>query len=164
MSRSLLTALAVVIFIPLTAQAQGSALQGAWQTTEVSFTSPDSSWTETSPQPSLTIFAEQHYSIMFVPGTEPRSLFAGDEATFGSFEPTDAEKLAAYDSFIANSGTYQVSGSTLTTQPMVAKNPNFMSGGSLVFTYQIEGDTLRLTITPPWATDTEVRSTLVRLE
>ncbi len=164
MPRSLLTALAVVIFMPLTAQAQSSALQGAWQTTEVSFTSPDTSWTETSLQPSLTIFAKQHYSIMFVPGTEPRSLFAGDEPTFGSFEPTDAEKLAAYDSFIANSGTYQVSGSTLTTRPMVAKNPNFMSGGSFTFTYQIEGDTLRLTFTPPWATDAEERVTLVRLE
>ncbi len=158
-----LTALALAVGCqPATEQA--GPLEGAWQTTEVSFTSPDSSWTETSLQPSLFVFAKQHYSIMLVPGTEPRSLFAGDEPTFGSFEPTDAEKLAAYDSFIANSGTYQVSGSTLTARPMVAKNPNFMSGGSLAFTYQIEGDTLRLTFTPPWATDAEERVTLVRLE
>jgi len=96
--------------------------------------------------------------------SQPRELFSGDEPIVGSSEPTDAEKLAAYDSFIANSGTYEVSGSTLTTRPIVAKNPNFMSGGSVTYTYEIEGDTLRLTLTLPWAPENETRYTLVRLE
>jgi len=144
-------------------------LEGAWRVTEESFESPDASWTNTNPQPSLYIFAKQHYSIMLVPsgsdgGSQPRELFPGNEPVLGSAEPTDAEKVAAYDSFIANSGTYEVSGSSLTTRPMVAKSPNVMSGESLTYTYQIEGDTLQLTLTPPWAPDTEQSLTLVRLE
>ena len=143
---------------------EAGPLEGAWKYVEFSTTSPDTTSTITSPQPSLYIFLKQHYSIMFVPGSEPRQLFSGDEPTLGSAEPTDAEKLASWDSFIANSGTYELTDSTLTTRPMVAKNPNFMSGGSLTYTYQIEGDTLRLTLRAPWAPDTEIRYTLVRLE
>ncbi len=111
MPRSLLTALAVVIFMPLTAQAQSSALQGAWTITEVSVTTPDTSWTEANPQPGLYIFLEPHYSTLIVQGSEPRDLFSDD--------PTDAEFLAAYSPFIANSGTYEVSGTTLTVRALV---------------------------------------------
>ena len=144
-------------------------LEGAWKITEESFESPDASWTDTSPQPSLYVFAKQHYSIMLVPSgpdgrSQPRELFSGDEPVLGSTQPTDAEKVAAFDSFIANSGTYEVSDSSLTTRPIVAKTPNFMSGGALTYIYQIEGDTLRLTLKPPWAPDTERSLTLVRLE
>ncbi len=70
-------------------------LEGAWKITEESFESPDASWTDTSPQPSLYIFAKQHYSIMLVPSgpdgrSQPRKLFSDDERT-------DAEKIAAFD-------------------------------------------------------------------
>ena len=144
-------------------------LEGAWEITEESFKSPDASWTDTSPQPSLYIFAKQHYSIMLVPSgpdgrSQPRELFSGTDPILGAAQPTDAEKVVAFGSFIANSGTYEVSGSSLTTRPIVAKTPNFMSGGALTFMYQIEGDTLHLTNTPPWAPDTEQSLTLVRLE
>ena len=144
-------------------------LEGAWEITEESFESPAVGWTNRSPQPSLYIFAKQHYSIMLVPSgsdgrSQPRELFSGDEPVLGSAQPTDAEKVAAFDSFIANSGTYEVSNSSLTTRPMVAKTPNFMSSGALTYIYQIEGDSLRLTLTPPWAPDTEQSLTLVRLE
>ena len=46
--------------------------------------------------------------------------------------------------FSANSGTYEVSGSSLTTRPMVAKWPNFMDGGSAWSTYRVEGGYLHL--------------------
>jgi hypothetical protein len=39
-----------------------------------------------------------------------------------------------------------------------------MAGESLTFRYQVAADTLRLTFRPPWAPDTEIRYTLVRLE
>ena len=96
--------------------------------------------------------------------SEPRELFSGDEPVLSSLDPTDAEKVAAFDSFIANSGTYELTDSTLTTRPMVAKTPNFMAGESLTFMYRVEADTLRLTLRLPWAPDTEIRYTLVRLE
>jgi hypothetical protein len=140
------------------------SLEGAWRITEIAFTSPDTSYAISDPQPSLHLFLKRHYSEMLVPGDEPRALFSGDQPVLGSAEPTDAEKLAAFDSFIANSGTYEVSGSTLTIRPIVAKTPNFMAGESLTFTYQVEADTLRLTLRPPWEPDTEVSYTLTRLE
>ena len=155
MPHSLLTALAVVIFMPLTAQAQSSALQGAWTITEVSVTTPDTSWTEANPQPGLYIFLEPHYSTLIVQGSEPRELFSDD--------PTDAELLSAWSPFIANSGTYEVSGTTLTVRPLVAKQPNAMSDDSFTYTYQVEGDTLRLTFSAAWAPEGgEIRYTLAR--
>ena len=57
---------------------------------------------------------------------------------------TDAEKLAAYDSFVANSGTYEVAGSTITIHPVVARSPNYMSGGSDKYQFRVSGDTLWL--------------------
>jgi hypothetical protein len=103
-------------------------LESAWQHVELATTSPDTSSTITSPQPSLYLFLTQHYSIMFVPGSEPRERFSGDQPVLGSFEPTDAEKVAAYDSFIANSGTYELTDSTLTTRPVVGQEPERHGG------------------------------------
>jgi len=91
-----------------------------------------------NPQPGLFIFAQKHYSVMWVPGNQPRTLFKGDS-------PTDQEKIAAYDSFVANSGTYEVEGETLTLHPIVARSPNFMAGGVSKSQMRIEGATLWLT-------------------
>ena len=121
-----------------------SGLEGAWKITEVSFTSPDSSWTNTNPPPGLYFFTERYYSEMYARvapdgTTQPRMLRAGEKRT-------DAEKVAAYDTITANAGTYAISGSTITGHVMVAKSPNYMlEGTSWSSTYEIEGDTLRLT-------------------
>ena len=82
--------------------------------------------TNANPQPGLYLFTKQHYSIVTLNGTEPRKDFgtAADPAKL-----TDAEKMARYEAWrtlTANSGTYQVSGSTLTTRPLVAKDPAVM--------------------------------------
>ncbi len=53
-------------------------------------------------------------------------------------------KVAAYDSFVANAGTYEVADSTLTIHPVVARSPNFMSGGSDKYRFRVSGDTLWL--------------------
>ncbi len=90
--------------------------------------------------------------------------FSGDEPVLGTQEPTDAEVLTAYGSFIANSGTYEVSGSTIVTRPIVAKTPNVMAGGSLSYRYIVEGDALWLSPNLPWAPDVEVSIGLTRLE
>ena len=163
MLRTVLAVPALILLVPVTAFGQQS-LEGAWKAVETSITTPDSSWTVPASQPSLYIFAGQHYSMMFVLGAEPRQLFTGDAPIVGSLEPTDAEKVAAFDSFVANSGTYEVSGSKLTTRPMVAKNPNFMSGGSVTHTYRIDGNNLWLTVTYPWNEGTEYNIKLTRLE
>lgn len=91
---------------------------------------------------------------------------------------TDAEKIAAYDSFIANSGTYEVSGSTLTVRPAVARNPNYMAGGFGKYQFKFEGsNTLYLTskandvnfrigqrVVPSSAPASETRLKLTRVE
>ena len=82
----------------------------------------------------------------------------------GALNPTDEEKVASWETFIANSGSYEATGSTLTTRPMVAKSANLMAGGGpLTMTYEVVGDTLYVTFAPPWTPDTETRTTLTRI-
>ena len=147
------------------AEPEPGPLEGGWKSVEISGSGPDTSWTITSPQPSLYIFAKQHYGIMYATGSKPRALFNESAAQGG----TDAEKVAAYDSFVANSGTYETTESTITTRPIVAKWPNFMTGEeSVTFEYRTEGDSLWLTLQqasfldePP---EVKTTTTLVRLE
>ena len=114
-------------------------LEGAWSVVSISVTGPDSSPTATV-QPSVYLFGDKHYSMMRVTGNQPRTLAARDSMT-------DAEKITAYDSFIANSGTYEVADSTLTMHPVVARSPNYMSGGTDKYHFRVSGDTLWLTNT-----------------
>ena len=138
-------ALAALTAILLTACERGeraehseSPLEGAWSVASIHVTGPDSA--NATVQPSLFLFGDKHYSMMRVTGTQPRALAATDSAT-------DAEKLAAYNSFIANTGTYEVADSMLTIHPVVARSPNYMSGGSDKYHFRVNGDTLWLSNT-----------------
>jgi lipocalin-like protein len=114
-------------------------LEGAWSIVSIRVTGPDSA-ANTTVQPSVYLFGDRHYSMIRVTGNQPRALAATDSAT-------DAEKIAAYDSFVANAGTYEVADSTLTIHPVVARSPNFMSGGSDKYRFSVSGDTLWLSNT-----------------
>lgn len=117
-----------------------ASLQGAWRVTEIVVTGANAA-TNTSPQPGLYVFTGQHYSIITV--NTVRKNF-GNPANAAKL--TDAEKMARYeawDAFTANSGAYQISGNTLTTRPMVAKNPGVM-GTSATREFKIDGKTLTL--------------------
>lgn len=120
-------------------EAREPGLEGAWSIVSIRMTGPDSAAIPTV-QPSVYLFGDTHYSMMRVTGNQPRALAAADSVT-------DAEKLAAYDSFIANTGTYEVADSTITIHPVVARSPNFMSGGSDKYHFRISGDTLWLSNT-----------------
>ncbi len=124
---------------PATLSAQDeSSVQGAWIVTSVE--SADGT-VDSSVQPALYLFTGTHYSTMIALGDEPRARFAGDEAT-------DAERVEAYGSFIANSGRYDISGDELTTRAYVAKNPNYMGDwpdNATTFTFEVNEDQLRLT-------------------
>jgi hypothetical protein len=136
-------------------------LKGAWKIVEQSGRSPGGDWTVgVPPYLSLYIFTDKHYSYMFAPGLAPRRLFAGDPN-----RPTDAEKVAAYNSFVAGSGTYTLTGSTLTLSAVLHKNPNEMNGHPLKYEVEILGSTLRMTIAnPPFAPGLERRTVLARVE
>ncbi|HKZ79337.1 MAG TPA: lipocalin-like domain-containing protein [Pyrinomonadaceae bacterium] len=136
----ILKGLTLLVLCATVVSAQSSRkkpIEGAWKVTEIVVTGANAS-NVPNPQPGLIIFAQKHYSVMWVPGNQPRSLFKGED-------PTNEEKIAAYDSFVANSGTYEVDGATLTLHPMVARSPNFMAGGVSKLQLRIEGTTLWLT-------------------
>ena len=120
-------------------EAPEPALEGAWSVVSIRVTGPDSA-ANTTVQPSVYLFGHTHYSMMRVTGNQPRTLAAADSVT-------DAEKLAAYDSFVANTGTYEVADSTITIHPVVARSPNYMSGGSDKYHFRVSGDTLWLSNT-----------------
>jgi len=136
-------------------------LKGAWKIVEQSGRAPGGDWTVgATPYLSLYIFTDKHYSYMFAPGLAPRRLFAGDPN-----KPTDAEKVVAYNSFVAGSGTYTLTGSTLTLSAVLHKNPNEMIGPPLKYDVEILGSTLRMTIAnPPFAPGLERRTVLARVE
>jgi hypothetical protein len=136
-------------------------LQGAWKIIEQSTRSPGGNWIAGTPAYlSVYIFTSRHYSYMFAPGAGPRRLFSGDPN-----RPTDAEKVAAYDSIVAGSGTYVFAGATLTLNAILHKNPNEMTGEALRYRVEIEEPVLRLTIVnPPFAPGQERRTVLTRLE
>ena len=81
---------------------------------------------------------------------------------------TEAEKMARYEAwnaFTANSGTHQISGSTLTTRPVVAKNPGVMAGPTATREFKIEGKTLTLIQKSAAGQPvSENRTTLMRVE
>jgi hypothetical protein len=104
--------------------------------------------------------ADRHYSYMYVPGANPRKRIAGDPN-----RPTDAEKVEAYNSFVAASGTYSLSGRTLTLIALVHKNPNEMDGKPLTYAAEFAGSTPRMTIAdPPFLPGREWRTILERVE
>ena len=122
---------------------QPPSLQGAWRVTEVVTTGANASDNK-SPQPGLYLFTKQHYSVVSVGGTAARK---DPGAPADPANLTDAEKLARYEvwsPFTANAGTYKVTGSTLTTQPLVAKNPSVMAGPPATREFKIAGNTLTL--------------------
>jgi hypothetical protein len=168
----ILNVLTFLILCATVVSAQSSKkkpIEGAWKVTEIVVTGADPS-SVPNPQPGLIIFTKTHYSVMWVPGNQPRSLFKGEG-------PTDQEKIAAYDSFVANSGTYEVAGATITLHPMVARSPNFMAGGVSKSQMRIEGTTMWLTqkntdvsvrtgsgVAPPSGPTRETRLKLSRVE
>ena len=124
----------VTMLLQLSVFAQTNALIGAWQPVEI--TKPDGK-VVTGLEVGLYIFTQNHFSRTYWPD-KPRPFLDADPA-----KRTNDQRLAAYDNYHANAGTYKVSGSTLTLQIMTAKNAQ-ASYGPQVFEYRIEGDTLSI--------------------
>ena len=80
-------------------------LVGVWSLTAVD--PGDSSPVIEPSQPGLYIFADGYYSAVYAPGTDPRI------KSEVSFQPTPEEMVAQYESIIVNTGTYEISGSTV---------------------------------------------------
>jgi hypothetical protein len=125
--------------VTLIAQSK-TELQGAWQLIEVTRTG-ENAGTNTHPQPGLIIFTEKFYSWIRVDSDQPRPEIPAD-----SGKASRAEVVAAWGPFTANSGTYEISGQTLTIHPTIAKDPAVMrTGNAKMFTVVRDGNTLTLT-------------------
>jgi hypothetical protein len=139
----------LLIVAPTLASAQvtskPSPVEGVWKITEVVTTGANAA-TNASPQPSLVIFAMGHYSMLSIGGTTARTAVTPPKDPANA---TDAEKIAYYEHwrpFSANSGTYEVKGTTMTRRPMVAKNHSVMTAETpTVVEFKVEGNTLWLT-------------------
>jgi Lipocalin-like domain len=152
--------LSATSLVTVTAHAQSKApvLAGAWRLTELKRTGPKAETLKNPP--GLLIFTGKHWSRMYVDSDEPRTQIPDLE------KATAAEFVASWGPFVAASGTYEVSGNTLTCRALIAKNPNVMASGNVaVYTFKIEGNTLTMTDAPNAGTVASPRTfTYVRLE
>jgi len=159
----------VALGTPAVQDQKKSQVEGVWKVTEV--VPPASSANEkptsiTSPQPGLLIFTKGYYSSLAVTGNQPRTA-AADAKDPNNL--TDAEKIARYEQwapFIANAGTYELKGSTLTMHAMVAKNPDVMSPAASTITWEVkpEGANAFWLIPPADRAATSRRVKFTRLE
>ncbi len=111
-------------------------LVGAWSV--ATQTPPNRGATIDPSQPGLWIFTKGHYSAVYSIGAEPRPHAAS------TFNATNEEKVALYDTIKVSSGTYEVSGSTITLRPMIAKSQGYV-GGRSTMEFEIARDVLTLT-------------------
>jgi hypothetical protein len=119
-----------------------TSIQGAWKVAEVTFTGPNAR-KMTSPQPSVRIFTQRHYSFNDVNGDKPRpELPAAPQP-----QATEKQLADAFGPFTGQAGTYEVSGHEITVRPVAAKSPNAMRAGAFnTSTFRFEGNnTLWLT-------------------
>jgi hypothetical protein len=136
--------------------AQGNPLQGSWISTGWEYDGTAAS----DPQRGLLVFTGNHYSMMFVFGNEPRPRYSGEALT-------DAETLAAYGSFVANSGRYSISGNEVTTVAYMAKDPNYMADfeeNDVTLTFRIDGETLHLTWPETFGVGAQLKGTFRKIE
>jgi hypothetical protein len=161
---------AFLVHGPTTFGQKKNQLEGAWKIVEVTIPagSPTNvamkDTTISNPQPGLIIFTKGYYSVMAVRTSSPRT---AAERPKDVNNLTDAEKIARFAEWsplLANSGTYEIKGSTLIRHPIVAKSAEVMnSQNPLTNEFKIDGNTLFLNPTPDHAT-TEPRAKLKRVE
>ena len=160
MKRSvMLLVLVMVATILLMAQTSKSSVEGVWKVAEIVVTGANATIIS-KPLPGFYIFTKSHYSIMTENGTTARLSTVGTASS-------DKERLAAYDWFTANAGTYEIKGNTMTTRPLVAKNPDFMapSAQPAAREFRVDGSTLVLTRkSPAGRPASEERTKLTRVE
>jgi hypothetical protein len=116
-----------------------SPLMGAWRVTEIA---DGTAVPITNPQPSLYIFAGQHYSFIRINGTKPLPDYPSND------KATDADKVAVFNALYMNSGSYTVTGNTIATKAMVAKSKFAIGGAGNQYEFTINGNNLTLSQKP----------------
>lgn len=139
----------------------GSApLVGAWQLVETAVRTSGGVWDlRPAPQGGLFVFSARHYSYFYIRGAAARPRFADAN------RPTEAERAATFDTFIAGAGTYTFDGRLALLKADFRKNPNEMTGEVWPWQADFRGDTLRFVYeNPPFLPGRNWRLTLIRVE
>ena len=146
-------------------------VEGVWKITQVILTfsnvaGKDSTITVNNPQPGLIIFTKGYYSLLAVRRSQPRTAVAPAK---DPQKLTDDEKIARYEEwseFTANSGTYEIKGSTIIRHPIVAKSVNVMTTGTPINSYEfkMEGDNTLWLSTTRSTTEPGVKAKWTRVE
>jgi hypothetical protein len=156
-----------VLFASCSAFAQTkSPVEGVWKITEWVLPGrdpADEGATITNPETGVVIFTRGHYSQLVVRGEQPRAAVAPAKDPQNL---TDAEKFARYEHWrpvTANSGTYEVKGSTLVIRVLVAKNVDVSARGAEL-TFRFDGPNTLWLIPPAQSAAREPLTKLTRLE
>ncbi len=140
-------------------------LIGVWKVIETTTLGTENKTENTYEHPSLFLFQDAYYSMVMILGDEPRAEFEDP------WNPTDDEKVSAYNSILVNAGTYKLKDNVLITRPSIARVPNFV-GGEAFYEYKIEEDILTLTlfdevskkgIPQTWVGKSKFQRTLIRI-
>ena len=103
--------------------AASPSLEGVWRGT-VSVTTGANASTNPNRLPNIIIYTRRHYSVLSQDASVPRPPRKPVDPPKDANNLTDAEKLARYELWlpvIATSGEYELSGTTLTHRPVIAK-------------------------------------------
>ena len=143
----------------LKASESREAFEGVWKTVEVVVPGPTPQTFKAAA--TMAIFHGKHYSRVEVHAE-------GDRPVLKNPATASADELrAVWGPFVAEAGTFEVTGNNVTMQATVAKNPAaMMSGATSVYTYQRSGDSLTLTQTrtPSGSSAVPVTIKLARVE
>ena len=130
--------LLVATIAVLSADGSRPDFEGVWRTAEVIVPGPSPQTFK--PVATLAIFHGRHYSRVEVHSEGARAALK-DPAS------ASADELrAVWGPFVAEAGTFDLSGNVLTMQALVAKNPAAMMHGAFTtWSFKLSGDTLLVT-------------------
>lgn len=117
-----------------------NVIEGVWRIVQAHTVDSQGESTNSYPQTNVVIFTTGHYTFVWT--------FCGEmrQPAAEHWNPTDEEKIEAFNTIIANTGTYELTDSTLVTRPISAKSHEYVGGGYSDYEYRVEGDSLYLTM------------------
>ena len=114
-------------------------LLGSWKVDQINWILADTTYVLDHVEFGRLLVSPSTYSIMYSPSDEPRTPFKSLS------EPTSEEMVAAFQSMVFNSGTYELTDDLFTTTADLARVPGF-EGGTQYYEYVVDGDELNFTM------------------